>query len=176
MENPTLHHHHFDSCCHALHGMDHHVADKPSKMDKIIRVLEKVCLVAIGIFTAMTSPELFAVSFTIGLGIGIWNHEKAKEEAPDQDHALCAHGFIEHLTGIKLPQPLGLAANVAILVAHIDHHAPVFVPIVGVSLGIWAGREMEHSASLCFRKITAMAQYLQSRYAKHFLFAKGFHS
>lgn len=132
--------HQHKSCCHT----PDHLLTLPksrSATDKVIRVLEKVSLVAIGVFSAITSLPLFASSLFVGLAIGLWDGKMLSDQPhTHQDHSLCAHGFMEHLTGVKLPAPLALAANIAILVAHIDHHATVFVPIVGVTMGILAGR------------------------------------
>lgn len=159
--------HHHGSCCHTPEPSPH-IAKKISRMDKVIAVLEKVSLVAIGIFSAMTAIKLFVPSFALGLVIGLWDGTKSCEKPHShQDHALCAHGFMEHLTGVKLPKPLALAANVAILVAHVDHHAPVFVPIVGVTMGIWAGRATAPALDLCCKKFAAFVKEPFVRHKPH---------
>lgn len=134
---PSIHNH--GSCCHTPDRTL--FLTKNLNMDKVIKVVEKISLFAIGIFSAMTSFPLFIGTFAFGMGIGVWDAKNLTDRLhTHRDHALCAHGFMEHLTGVKLPAPLALAANIAILVAHIDHHATVFVPIVGMTMGIWAGR------------------------------------
>lgn len=125
------------ACCQPPLSLDLPTPKNSPKMDRILRVVEKISVVAIGVFSAMVSFPLFATSFALGLSIGLWEGRKFEHHS-HKDHALCAHGFIEHLTGVKLPAPLSLAANVAILIAHIDHHATVFIPIIGISMGIRA--------------------------------------
>ena len=138
------------ACCHHSH--------ESSTMDKALELAEKVSLVAIGIMAALIDLPLFACTFLIGAAIGLLSDQKHLVSEHHADHALCSHGFLEHLTGIKLPAPIGLAANVAIFVAHLDHHATVFVPIVGVTMGIWAGKQASPTVNLCFRKIAEIVK------------------
>lgn len=137
------------ACCHHAHPS--------STMDKVLELAEKVSLVVIGIMAALIDLPLFACTFLIGAAIGLLSDQKHLVAEQHNDHALCSHGFLEHITGVKLPAPIGLAANVAIFVAHLDHHATVFVPIVGVTMGIWAGKQASPTVNLCFRKITEVA-------------------
>lgn len=164
MTNISPIHQHQTSCCHGIHSP--HLAKKQSMMDKLLRVLEKVSLVAVAVFSAMTSFGLFASSFAAGFVIGLWSGRELNAEPNDHNHSLCAHGFLEHLTGVRLPAPLALGANVAILVAHIDHHAPVFVPIVGLTYGIWTGREAAPAMELCYKKVVSFADEHSSFFRK----------
>jgi len=125
------------TCCNGI--KHHHAPLKLTTSDKIWWIAEKVSMVAIAVFAAVTDPILFAASFSLGLVIGLFDrqHDKA---AVHHGHAACAHSFLEDLTGVKMPAPLGFIANVAVLVAHIDHHPTVFTPLVGVIMGLWAGK------------------------------------
>lgn len=127
---------------------------KKSGFDLFIRTLEKVSAVALGIFSACMSLELFIPFFFFGMAIGVYTYFQNKDVC-SHSHSVssCAHGFLEQLTGVRLPAPFSLAANIAVMICHIDHHTAVFVPIVGVSLGSWAGESACHYGALILKKI-----------------------
>lgn len=125
-------------------------------MDKAFRFVEKVSVVALGIFAAVTAPELFIPTFAIGALIGICVPIKASHR--HHHHSVeggCSHGFMEERLGVKLPDSLSLLAGAAVVAVHIDHHADVFVPIVGVTLGVWAGKLVVPSLNYCTKSIKA---------------------
>lgn len=124
-------------------------------MEKAFRDSEKICAIALGVLAALTEFWLFLPSFAVGALIGIFNHKESSHAHHHSTEGGCSHGFIEQATGVKLPRSLALAAGFAVMSVHIDHHASVFVPIVGVTLGIWAGNAVEPSLSLGFRKFAA---------------------
>lgn len=128
---------------------------KESKFDVIMNILEKVSAVALGIFSAYCNWQLFLPFFAVGLAIGVYTYIK-NEKAGKHTHpgSSCAHGLIEQLTGVELPKPISLAANIAVTVCHIDHHSSVFIPIVGVSLGAWVGKAASHYGVIMHKKIT----------------------
>lgn len=109
--------------------------------DTIFRMIEKISVIALGIFAAITAQQLFIPAFAIGSLIGIC---MPKQTTPRHSHQHtgddgCSQGFIERRLGVKLPDSLSLLAGAAVVAIHIDHHADVFVPIVGLTLGVWAG-------------------------------------
>ncbi len=131
------------------------------KLMLALAILEKISLVALAIFAAYTSPKLFFPFFAFGVILGTYLHwgkqdkQKEGEEHSHSHHSTsgCSQGFIEQLTGVKLPAPIGLAANLAITIVHIDHHSEVFVPIIGLNAGIWIGKLFADYAPLCYRTI-----------------------
>lgn len=131
-----------NGCQEALHHC--HVPccqKKRSLFDTLIIGLEKVSLVALGVFSAYIDLKLFVPSFFAGMCISVYIYFQDKKEAQcDSSVSSCAHGFVEQLTGVKLPAAISLAANLGVTVCHIEHHATVFVPIIGVSLGAWVGK------------------------------------
>jgi len=131
-----------------------HPPKKKSTSDRLLLVAEKISAVALGAFSAYTNIQLFVPFFLVGIALGI--HTFLKREASHVGHVPsigCSQGFMEQLTGIKLPTALSLAANIAITICHIDHHETVFVPIVAISLGAWAGKMMMQCGSLVSRKV-----------------------
>lgn len=133
---------------------------KHSRFDPFIRTLEKVSAVALGIFSSCISLELFLPFFFFGMIIGVYTYFQNKHDCSHR-HPIssCAHGFLEQLTGVRLPAPFSLAANIAVMICHIDHHAAVFVPIVGFSLGSWAGESACHYGALIHKKIRCNPSY-----------------
>lgn len=128
-----------------------------NKMEEAFRIVEKISAVALGALAALTAFWLFLPSFVVGALIGVVGH-KTSTISHSHHHKVessCSHGFIEQTTGVKLPQSLALAAGVAVMAVHIDHHASVFVPIVGVTLGIWTGNLAAPSLSFCMRKFAS---------------------
>jgi len=133
MSNVAVHSHHH-GCCHAQ-------APTASISERLFQILEKVSAVALGIFCAYASMELFIPFFLAGMAIGLYQHFSSTPEQKDAARiSSCAQGFLEQLTGVKLPPLISLITNLAITWCHIDHHTTIFVPVVGVSLGAWAGQ------------------------------------
>jgi hypothetical protein len=130
---------------------------KKGGTENVFRLIEKVSVVALGVLAALTSLELFLPSFALGVVVGILTpkHQHKHSHHSHKIEATCSHGYIEQGTGIELPRPLALAAGFAVTAVHIDHHASVFVPIVGVTLGIWVGNLTAASFQACGRKISA---------------------
>lgn len=116
-------------------------------------MVEKITVIALGVFAAFTAPELFIPAFAIGALIGAFM-PKQSSHRHDHHHPIdggCSHGFIEERLGVKLPDSLSLLAGAAVMAVHIDHHADVFVPIVGLTLGIWTGNLVAASLNYCGR-------------------------
>ncbi len=125
-----------------------------SRTDLLMSAIEKVSALALGIFSAYVSLELFVPFFIASISIGIYSYMNDKQSC-EHNHAgsSCAHGLLEQLTGVKLPPIISLAANIAVTVCHIDHHAIVFVPIIASSLGAWLGKTASNYASLMNKEI-----------------------
>lgn len=127
------------------------------KCNKLMAIAEKVSAVALGAISFSINRSLFAAYFLVGFGIGVYQYIKQSGTANHQ-HAgsSCANTLLEQLTGVKLPAAISLAANVAVTVAHIEHHSDIFVPIIGISLGAWAGQKASHYGSLLFKKVEVL--------------------
>lgn len=141
--------HNHPACCQGHH---HH----PSTSDQLFHLLEKVTAIALGVFCAYASMELFLPFFFAGVAIGLYQHLSSNvlEEAP-AGISSCSQGFLEQLTGVRLPPLISLVANVAVIWCHIDHHTAIFVPIVGISLGAWSGQAVGKLGSQCVQAIRA---------------------
>lgn len=126
-----------------------------TKFDFLINVIEKISAIALGIFSAYVNLELFVPFFFAGVCIGVYSYIQDRTLC-NQGHlsSSCAHGLLEQLTGVKLPPVISLAANIAVTVCHIDHHATVFVPIIGVSIGAWIGKTVSYYGDLNYRKVS----------------------
>jgi hypothetical protein len=112
--------------------------------DRFIQILEKISAVALGALAFYASFELFVSFFVAGAGLGIFQSLYADPEDRIVSHRSisCSQGLLEQLTGAKLPPIVSLAANLAVTWCHIDHHTAVFVPIIGLGLGAWAGQSI----------------------------------
>ncbi len=128
---------------------------KEPPFDVLMNVIEKISAVALGVFSAYTCLELFVPAFFFGVCVGIYSYIQ-DEKSCNHGHSgsSCAQGLLEQLTGVKLPRTVSLAANIAVTVCHIDHHATVFVPVTGVSLGAWVGKMASHYGELAQKKIS----------------------
>jgi hypothetical protein len=122
----------------------------------VMAILEKVSLLALAIFAAYLEPKLFFPFFGGGIVLSIVLYiikPKPEKECHSEEHhdsVACSQGFLEQLTGVRLPPPVGLAANVAITVCHIDHHSTVFVPLIGLNAGMWVGKlAIEYVPLIC---------------------------
>ncbi len=145
------------NCCQAS-PLTATALPRPSTAQSLMRVLEKVSAIALGVFSALINPPLFGAYFLIGAAIGAYSTLMNSNSRP-HDHiaSACSQSFLEQITGVNLPPPISLAANVAITVCHIDHHANVFVPLTGLFMGAWLGKESAYAAvSLC-QKIHTLA-------------------
>lgn len=150
-----------ETSCSTSHQVHCHVdADqccqkKKSHSFSFISVIEKVAAVALGAFAAYMSWQLFIPSFFVGVCISAYSyiHDKQRSHVGSPVSA-CGHGIMEHLTGVKLPALVSLAAGLAENICHIEHHSPVFVPIIGVSVGAWIGNLALHHGDLLQRKVS----------------------
>lgn len=125
---------------------------------QVWRIVEKVSVVALGVLAAMTAPHFFVPAFALGTLLGALT-AKPSYHQHKHDHQMnggCSHGYIEDITEVRLPRQLESTAAFAVLAVHIDHHADVFVPIVGVTLGMWAGNLAAPLLSEGYKKITAL--------------------
>jgi hypothetical protein len=133
MANVHNHHHHHECCNRPVH--------QPSLSDQTFKMLEKVSAVALGAFAAMADMGLFIPFFTAGAALGLYQYlSSTHREAHASSGSACSQGFLEQLTGVKLPPLISLGANMAITWCHIDHHSSVFVPVIALILGDWAGQ------------------------------------
>ncbi len=127
-----------------------------SNFDLLINVIEKISAIALGAFSLYTNWQLFVPFFFVGTCVGIYSYIQDKKSCHEHNPASsCAHGLLEQLTGVKLPPIISLVANIAVTVCHIDHHATVFVPVIGVSLGNWIGKTASHYGVLAYKNISA---------------------
>jgi len=114
----------------------------PPLNDRLFYLLEKVSAIALGFFAAKVSMHLFLGYFMIGAAIGLYQYfyTDVADRIAKTRTSSCSQGLLEQLTGAKLPPLASLAANLAVTWYHVQHHSVIFVPIVGVSLGAWAGQ------------------------------------
>lgn len=133
---------------HKHEGVHKH-EHKQSKTELAWEILEKISTVSLGVFAAYVNVTLFIPSFLLGVGIGAYNYF--------YDNQGCDHvhtfGSCSQIRGIRIPPPVAIAMNFAIAIIHIDHHSPVFVPVMGIQVGIWAGEKMFNCGSLVYKNI-----------------------
>lgn len=116
----------------------HSCSEQPRNSSPFYIALKKVIACAIAIYAAYLSLPLFTLSFAFGLGLARYyrqphTHEKLKNISS------CSQSLLENLTGIALPEPVALAGNVAMTIAHLEHHTVFIVPLIGTSIGYSAG-------------------------------------
>lgn len=122
--------------------------------EKAFRIVEKICVVALGVLAASIAPNLFAPAFALGALIGVCTSKQSSHHHHHSNDSGCSHGFFEDKLGVKIPESLSLLAGTAVMAVHIDHHAGVFVPITGLTLGIWAGSLTAANLYACQRNIS----------------------
>jgi hypothetical protein len=144
------HCHHAAHCCSPKTPME-------QNMETLLHMLEKVSLVALGALSFYTNWQLFLPFFLVGGAIGIYSAMQEKTWTQlSQAAASCTQGVLEQVTGIKLPPIVSLLSNVAITACHVAHHGMVFVPVVAVSIGAYAGKVITHGSNWLYREITAL--------------------
>ncbi len=122
--------------------------------NSLFTYLEKISAVALGVFALMNSAPLFISFFLLGIGVRWYQIRSGDCASVNRTGSSCSQGFLEQVTGIRLPPLISFAANLAVIWCHIEHHPTIFVPIVGISLGAWAG---QHSYDLSLRCSTLFA-------------------
>lgn len=136
--NTELHVHHQDEVFSKT--QEYNVKNK-SQISTFLGIVEKIAAIAIGAFSLYTDWQLFVPFFLLGICVSTFSsiieHDSCHKHRASSS---CAHSPIEDLTGVKLPPIIATIAGVAVTICHIDHHASVFVPIVGVALGHWIGQ------------------------------------
>lgn len=118
------------------------VRSRESLYDRMFYILEKVSAIAIGVFSAYVSYDLFLAFFILGTAVGMYQYFYSTDTDRIARHraSSCSQTLLEQLTGAKLPPLASLIANLGVTWCHIDHHTRIFVPIVGFSLGAWTGQ------------------------------------
>jgi hypothetical protein len=118
-----------------------HRAHVHQKLSSYYLLTEKVAVAALAVFAAFTERSKFALSFALGFTAGIYQHWNSKNQAERAPAAQgCSLGLLERATNVKFHPYFNLASDAAVAYVHIDHHAPIFVPIFGVWVGGWAGK------------------------------------
>lgn len=119
----------------------------------LMTIAERVSAIALGALSLTINRALFGAYFVVGFGIGVFQHIQHSGVAKHVHAGSCANSLLEQLTGVKLPAPISLMTNLAVTIAHIEHHSDIFVPIIGISLGAWAGQKACHYGALLSKKI-----------------------
>ncbi len=128
------------SCSHNKISQNISNLKERSKIDLALNTIEKISAIALGVFSLYTRWQLFIPFFVFGVCLGAFTQVKGEAVHHVHHSSSCVRGQIEDLTGVKLPRILSTIAGVAVTVCHIDHHAEVFVPIIGTGLGNWMGK------------------------------------
>ena len=112
----------------------------------LLRVVDNVCRVALGVFACYVAPKLMAATLVVGVLIG--GSYAAIKLASQQamfpngtSKPVCAQGYMDFLSGMRFPPLVGTIVTSAFIAAHIRHDPPFYVPFTGLFLGFWIGRE-----------------------------------
>ena len=129
------------------------VLHKESTADFALRIIEKVSVVALGVFSAMADIQLFIPFFLVGAAIGTYNYFNDSQQPAHANPA----ALLEQLTGIRLPKPVSLLANAAAWSALFIIDKKTCASIAGLSIGALIGKNALHGGSLLYRKIEEIA-------------------
>ncbi len=113
-------------------------------IQELMEVLEKISLIALGIFGAYTCPKLFFPTCGVGIALGIFLQWRRASNGGDtrkcEGSIGCSQGTFEDMTGYKLPAPVGIGINIAILTVHMGHHHLLYGGVIaGLNVGVWIG-------------------------------------
>lgn len=136
------------SCC----------AGKPKETnfsEQVLHVLEKVSLVALAALSLYTSWQLFIPFFLAGSALGLHTYFTDKNAEYTRISPSCTQGILEQVTGFRLPPAIALVSNVAITACHTMSHGMIFVPIVGFSVGAFAGKTLGQVGNWAYKEIQA---------------------
>ncbi len=132
------------SCC----------AKRKLENEAMLRLLDRLCRIALAIFAAIIAPELFAISFGIGVAAAIV-HACAYPDAIRSAGNLkpvCGQGYMEFLSGKSFEPWIVHVVTTLFVGAHVRHDPHFFVPFCGLFIG-WRGGE----------EASAMAYHLSKR-------------
>lgn len=137
---PAIHCH--DGQCAV--GPKHPCYQNP-KVAQVMEILQKISLVVLVVLAFYSEPEITGY-FTAGgfvLGVCMYSYQKP-DQKPDENHTEsgkgCSVGLMGQLTGISLPPPIELAANIAIFYHHLEHCSDIFSALVGLNFGYKMGQ------------------------------------
>jgi hypothetical protein len=141
-------------CSPATHCGHEHTIKEPTLYDQFIQIAMKVSVVVLGLISLLACPDIFAPFFAIGSLIGIVTHWNS---GPSDNHqnpgGFCTQGFLEAATGVKLPDIANVAANVALTFVHLQHHEEAYVPLIGLYVGTWVGKELAPHINWAYRQV-----------------------
>jgi hypothetical protein len=123
------------SCDHA------HVHDHTSKA-QFIKVLERICAAALGIFAFLVEKALFMPFFVTGIGIGLYNY--FHDSGSKHNHGSCSLGYLQHISGGHLPEPVCVVGEAVLVGAHIEHLSKFMVPLTALVIGSMVGQATAH--------------------------------
>jgi hypothetical protein len=102
--------------------------------------VEKVCLVAIVGFAAVTNIQLFTGFFVAAMTARIYEHYTKNNTYNNRERNGGSCGqIVELLTRVRIPYIYSLLGSVSLWIAHMEHHEWVCVPITAVTVGWAAG-------------------------------------
>lgn len=113
---------------------------------KLLKKIDLICRIALGIIAAIICPQLFALSAGLGIIIGIgYAWVKFKQGTPmfpaGESKPVCAQGYMDFLSGMRFPPAVGSIATASFIAAHMRHDPQFYVPFCGLFIGFWLGRE-----------------------------------
>ena len=135
-----------------------------------LKKVELVCRIALAVFAAVKAPILFAISsgvgFVCGIGYAVVKLLQATPMAPEgSEKPVCAQGYMDFLSGMRFPQPIGTLATTAFIAAHMRHDPQFYVPFCGLFVGFWFGKEAvvvtRDLGGRCFNYIETRRQLAQ---------------
>jgi hypothetical protein len=112
------------------------------KVLMVMSVLQKVAFVALLVLAFYTEPELTGYFAAGGFVVGFamhWGRTPPKNQSEIDKATGCSLGFLEEITGLRLPPPLGLVADAAIFYHHLEHCPEIFALLIGLNFGYKMG-------------------------------------
>lgn len=147
------------SCCTPVPNC----CDKQPAPNQNLKLIDRVCKIAIALFAFYLSPITYAATCTLGLtvGLGVGLYRQFKELAPlpeGEGRPICAQGYMDFLSGIRFPSEMSNIATAVFIGACIRHDPVFYIPFSGFFLGFGAGHEISKSMTPVVNNATLLTQ------------------
>lgn len=122
------------SCCHNRGFL---ITNK-----ECLSLIDKVCRLALTVFSAYVAPAIFSGAFALGLMWGGFESRFTHLDVQSLVSRACSQGLVQYIAGNEIPDDFGLIADFLLKWAHVDHHPTVYGLLVGVAAGVYIGCEL----------------------------------
>lgn len=130
---------------------------KKQGQEEMLKLLDKVCRIALAVFSAVIFPLFFQISFALGAiaSMAYFAYTQGSDASVGTLKPFCGQGYMEFLSGRAFSPWVAHVVTTVFVAAHIRHDPHFFVPFCGLFVGWWAGEEVATAAFNLGQRATA---------------------